>query len=43
MFSSSFISACSPDEVNNENMVVLFDEKKEKVYVIRKAKNEEIL
>lgn len=43
MFSSSFISACSPDEVNNENMIVLFDEKKEKVYVVRKAKNEEIL
>lgn len=43
MFSSSFFSACSLEEVNNEYMVVLFDEKKEKVYVIRKAKNEEIL
>lgn len=43
LFSSSFFSACSPDEVNNEYMIVLFDEKKEKVYVIRKARNEEIL
>ena len=43
MFSSSFFSACSPDEVNNEYMIVLFDEKKEKIYVIRKARNEEIL
>ena len=43
LFSSAFFSIFSPEEVNNEYVVVLFDKEKEKAYVIRKAKSEEIL